>query len=143
VTGTNPYAPPRSNLEIAPPLGPAPPLWNPDAAGAWSLLFTPVFGSTLVLLNWKAIGDEAQARTARNWLIASIAMLIPSGISGVGLVWIIVWYYAWQRKQSRFIRETWAKDYPHRGWMVPLLCGFGALLGIWLVIFLLTMALPR
>ena len=143
MTGTNPYAPPRSNLEIAPPRGPAPQLWNPDAAGLWSLLFTPIFGSTLVLLNWKAIGDDAQARTARNWLIVSIAMLIPSAISGIGLVWIIVWYFASQRKQSRFIRETWGKDYPRRGWLVPLLCGIGALLGIWLLIFLVAMAFPR
>jgi raffinose/stachyose/melibiose transport system permease protein len=36
--------------------GPAPVLWNPGAAGAWSLIFNPVFGSILVLMNWQMAG---------------------------------------------------------------------------------------
>ena len=54
---SNPYSPPQSNT-VSPPDSPAPSLWNPDVAGAWSLLFTPIFGSVLLLKNWRAIGRE-------------------------------------------------------------------------------------
>lgn len=134
---SSPYAPPKANLETVPAAGPAPALWNPDAAGAWSLILSPIFGSVLAMKNYRALGEEALARTARNWMFGSIAMLFVAGIVGgvIGLVWILVWYTMFQRKQTHYIRERWGTDYPRRGWLVPLLIGFGTLVGVWVVIF--------
>ncbi len=46
-------------------------IWNPDVAGAWSLLFTPILGSIIVHKNWVSIGDEEQARKSKKWIYIS------------------------------------------------------------------------
>ena len=123
----NPDEAPKSNLESE-ISDVAPPLWNPDIAGVWSLFLTPIFGSTLVLINWKSIGDSARTRTAWIWLIVSIIMLIPTALfPGVGLAYIIIWYFIWQRKQTKYVKEHWGKDYPSKGWSKPLLIGIGVM----------------
>ena len=76
----NPYAPPTANVEAGENKA-APALWNPNAAGAWSLLFTPIFGSFLLLKNWREIGADDKVRSARTWLIVSVVMLVPSMVS--------------------------------------------------------------
>ena len=45
--------------------GNVPKLWNPEAAGGWSLIFNPVFGSILVLMNWQALGEREKIRSAQ------------------------------------------------------------------------------
>ena len=63
-----------------------------------------------------------------------------------GFFYIFVWYFAFQRQQTIYVKERWGKAYPRKGWLVPL---FAALLGwmlVWLAIALLfTMiaSLPR
>jgi hypothetical protein len=119
------FAPPRESLGTEPKVDP-PPLWNPDAAGIWSLFITPVFGSALVLKNWQSIGDDSQARTARVWLIASIiATVCYMFVPLLGCCYIVIWYFACQRKQTKYIKERWGKDYPRKSWSVPLLLGIG------------------
>jgi len=139
----NPFAPPKAVLDgVAVVAEDAPMLWNPDAAGAWSLLFTPVFGSILVRKNWKAIGDEDKARQGAIWLGASIVILLATIFIGIlGFFYIIVWYFAWQRPQAQFIRERWGKDYPRRGWIVPLLAALGIYIAVVVVLTMVIMAL--
>jgi heme/copper-type cytochrome/quinol oxidase subunit 2 len=142
----NPFTPPKADLTPPTEVAEAPPMWNPDAAGLWSLLFTPVFGSTLVMKNWRALGEDGRARSALYWLIASVFMLVVSFAGGIGLLWIIIWYFAAQRPQAQYIKERWGKDYPKRGWGIPLLIAVGAVIGVWLlltVILLLTGYTPR
>ena len=118
----NPFEPPKASLETSADAEAAPALWNPDAAGLWSLLLTPIFGSILVRKNWRAIGDEAKARTGMVWIVASVLMLIPSIAFSLGpFIYIIVWYLAWQRPQAQYIKQRWGKDYPRKGWGMPLL----------------------
>ncbi|QJR11479.1 hypothetical protein DSM104443_02556 [Usitatibacter rugosus] len=134
---SSPFTPPKANLETLPSgVGPAPELWNPDAAGAWSIVLSPIFGSVLVMKNYQALGEADLARTARNWMYGSIFMLFVTAFVGgaAGLVWIVIWYMMFQRKQTHYIRERWGKDYPKRGWLVPLLIGFGALVAAWVAI---------
>ena len=128
-TPPNPYAPPKAAVHPGARSGTsAPSMWNPDAAGAWSLFLTPIFGSILVMLNWRTLGEGSRASSGVGWLIASVLMLFPSLlIPGIGLLWLIVWYFAWQRKQSKYVRERWGKDYPKRGWLTPILIGLGSL----------------
>ena len=139
----NPFAPPKAVLDgVAVVAEDAPMLWNPDAAGAWSLLFTPVFGSILVRKNWKAIGDEDKVRQGAIWLGASIVMLLATIFIGIlGFFYIIVWYFAWQRPQAQFIRERWGKDYPRKGWIVPLLAALGIYIAVVVVLTMVIMAL--
>ncbi len=133
----NPYAPPQSDT-VSPTNSPAPSLWNPDAAGAWSLLFSPIFGSVLLLKNWQAIGREDKVGTARIWLIISIVMLVLTiFVGGVGLIYIIIWYFAWQKPQTKFVKTQWGKDYPRKSWKTPLLIGFGCWIGLFLIFILL------
>jgi len=117
----NPYAAPQA--EVAQIASEAPPLWNPNACGNWSLLFTPVFGSFLVWKNWQAV-DQPRGLA---WFVVSVLMLLPTVIvPGVGLLYLIVWYFASVKPQARFVRERYGNDYPRRGWGKPLLVGFGA-----------------
>ena len=142
-TDVNPFEPPKAALDgVAVVAEDAPLLWNPDAAGAWSLLFTPVFGSILVRKNWKAIGDEDRARQGTIWLGVSIVMLLATLFTGIlGFLYIIVWYFAWQRPQAQFIRERWGKDYPRKGWIVPLLAALGIYIAVVVVLTMVIMAL--
>ncbi|HEX3059027.1 MAG TPA: hypothetical protein VHP62_06660 [Usitatibacter sp.] len=142
-TDVNPFEPPKAALDgVAVVAEEAPVLWNPDAAGAWSLLFTPVFGSVLVRKNWKAIGDEDKARQGTIWLGVSIVMLLATLFTGIlGFLYIIVWYFAWQRPQAQFIRERWGKNYPRKGWSVALLAALGIYIAVVVVLTMVIMAL--
>jgi hypothetical protein len=142
-TDVNPFEPPKAALDgVAVVAEDAPLLWNPDAAGAWSLLFTPVFGSVLVRKNWTAIGDEDKARQGTIWLGVSIVMLLATLFTGIlGFLYIIVWYFAWQRPQAQFIRERWGKDYPRKGWSVALLVALGIYIAVVVVLTMVIMAL--
>ena len=135
----NPYAPPRAVVENA-PLGTtaAPPLWNPNAAANWCLLFSPVFGTWLHMKNWTALKEAERANAARTWLIASIllvsAMILlslrPHGFQlprFVNFILLIAWYFAAARGQARYVKERFGDDYPRRGWGTPLLLAVGAL----------------
>jgi heme/copper-type cytochrome/quinol oxidase subunit 2 len=131
----NPFEPPKASLDRSQAAEDAPPLWNPDVAGAWSLLLTPIFGSVLVRRNWKALGEESKVRTGTIWIVVSVLMLFAAVLFGLaGFLYIIIWYFAWQRPQTQYIRERWGKDYPHKGWLLPL--GVGVLVYFGLVALL-------
>jgi len=50
------------------PLEPGQALWNPDAAAAWSLWVTPLFGTVLQWLNARTLRDADLARTSLQWV---------------------------------------------------------------------------
>ena len=120
----NPYAPPSPVLTTESPA--APRLWNPDAAGVWSVFLTPIFGSTLILKNWQAVGEQPRVKAGRMWLAASILVVIISGnVYWLNLLYLIAWYFAWQKKQARYVNERWGKDYPRKSWVAPVLIALG------------------
>ena len=57
--------------------GDAPALWNPQAAGLWSVLFTWAFGAFLLAKNWRALGNEARAKRCMFWFYGYFP-LIPA-----------------------------------------------------------------
>ena len=128
----NPYTPPQS--DITPETeSPTPGLWNPDAAGAWSLLFSPIFGSVLLLKNWQAMGRPDMAITARIWLIVSVIMFLLTIVSiFTGLIYIIFWYFAWQRPQSKYVAIQLGNNYHRKSWTAPILIGIGSWFGLFL-----------
>jgi uncharacterized membrane-anchored protein len=140
----NPYAPPKSQVADIHSQDEAPPLWNPNAAANWSLLFSPVFGALVQMKNWQALGEDERAATSKMWAIGSAitigiftllsivsAVLTSSPDIGrsVGLILLVVWYFANGRAQSKYVKEQFGTDYPRRGWGKPLLVAVGVLLG--------------
>jgi hypothetical protein len=144
---SNPYAPPQARVAdavgIASPAesAPATALWNPGAASAWSLLFTPIFGAILQMKNWQALGQPEKAASSRAWAIGCAIYFVLSGVSIVflpesaiidrianllGLVLVLIWYFADGREQVLHVRARYGKVYPRRGWWLPLLFALGA-----------------
>jgi len=136
----NPYASPKAAVADLFEGEAAPPLWNPTAAGAWSLLFTPVFGAFLHMQNWKALGQPEKAAASKKWMLGSIAFLFAIMLSSLfispsevmerltnlsGIVLLIVWYYAIGKSQQTYVAKRFGKTYPRRGWAIPLLTALG------------------
>jgi len=137
----NRYAPPKSEVADVPSLDEAPPLWNPNAAANWSLLFSPVFGALVQMKNWQAMGEDEHAATSKMWAIGSAivigAFVLFSAFQavsqggpdigrGVGVILLVAWYVTNGRAQSKYVKERFGKEYPRRGWGKPLLIAFGA-----------------
>jgi hypothetical protein len=150
----DPYAPPAANVADIHELEVAPPLWNPNAAANWSLLFSPAFGAWLHMKNWRALGDEPRARANLGWFIATIVILVGAGIAGMllpesrgldaatrslGIGLLAGWYVSSARHQAKVVKERFGTAYPRRGWAVPILVAIGAIFAI--LVFLLLVAI--
>ncbi len=133
----NPYSPPDSLIVEPTPSGgsqPVPALWNPNAAANWSLLFSPVFGAWLQRANWLALGEPEQARESRNWILISFFAIVGISVAAVvfpsvllealsrvsGLVILLTWYFMNGRRQVRYVKQHFGREYPRRGWLQPL-----------------------
>src|SRR5262245_17881361 len=75
-SASNPYVAPAARVEDRAHAVSPPAIWNPQAAAAWSIVLSPVFGSFLHMLNWRALGEENEAAKARGWFALSLAVLI-------------------------------------------------------------------
>ena len=147
----NRYAPPKAAVEgTLQEHAEAPPLWNPNAAANWSLLFSPVFGAWLHWKNWQTLGEHQRADTARNWLMAAVVLLVASvGIAltaGVGaralnFLFLLIWYFAAAKPQARLVKERYGDRYPRRGWWQPLGIAIGVLVGLWAMIVVVALTL--
>lgn len=115
-------------------------LWNPDAAGAWSILFSPIFGSILVRSNWRELGDEDKERTGTIWIWVSVLMFFLSAVIPLlGLVYLITWYYAYQRKQTSHLKQNLG-TYNKKGWLKPLAIAVVCYLAVFIVaVFVITL----
>jgi hypothetical protein len=148
---TNPYAPPAAAVADPDLAEQVPALWNPGAATAWSLLFTPVFGAILQMKNWQALGEPVQAARARTWaigcavytvLVSLASIVVPASaifdrfalVSDLAL--LLVWYFANGRAQIGHVRKRFGKTYLRRRWGVALSIGVSAFVA-YLAIFTL------
>lgn len=149
----NRYAPPKALVEGAASgdrAGPAPALWNPDAAASWCLLFSPVFGTWLHMKNWQALGEPDRARNARRWFIAALALIIVAFLLPVGgtsrgelpirlvlFLFLIVWYFVAAKPQVAYVRANFGSDYPRKGWGLPILTAIGLIVASMVVMTVL------
>jgi hypothetical protein len=155
---TNPYAPPQARVDDVESRAKdtAPPLWNPNAAAMWSLLFSPVFGAWLHMKNWQALGEPEKASASKTWLIMSAALLLlvviggmflpetkaidsASRAAGIGL--LVAWYTVSGREQIRYVTGRYGKTYPRKGWGAALGYGVLGLFAFFVVIFLVAFAM--
>ena len=111
--------------------GQLPELYNPNSAGWWSLLLTPVFGSWCIWQNYKTLGDAARAQRSLIWIIILPIILIATSAYGGGLILLIVWCLAEQQPQVKMLEKRAAslgvdKAYSPRSLLNPVLIGIAA-----------------
>jgi hypothetical protein len=150
----NPYAPPKAVVGDVIDAEVAPALWNPTAAGSWSILFSPIFGAYLHMLNWRALGQPEKAAASKKWFVGSIAFIVAITVAAIfmpeskgfevlarlgGLVLLIVWYYTIGKSQQTYVASRFGKQYPRRGWAVPLLCALGIFVGVMVAVFVVAL----
>jgi len=129
-------------------------VWNPDAAAAWSLLFTPIFGSCLQYLNWKNLGEDEHAGLARIWFIFSIVLYSVITVLQVATLrrdggipawfypfYTVLWYVLSGRRQGSYLRARFGGGYERRPLGRPLLLAVGGY--VLLVIVLVAVTLFR
>ena len=130
-----------------------PALWRPSAVAVWSLVFTPVFGSWLLMQNWRVLEQDHAARTARRWLLASVLVLGVEVLAGavterlngnaplaqlIGLAWLGLWLLAAAAPQWQLVRRRFGRRYARRGWNGALGCALVCGFACWTAGFMLT-----
>jgi hypothetical protein len=106
-------------------------IWNPAAAAHWSLLFTPAFGAFIHMRNWQALDQPERAQSARRWFHASLGVLMlqiltsalnarlrtePMLLHPVGLLFLLVWYFAAARQQTLLVKARFGGGYRRKRW---------------------------
>lgn len=124
---SSPENPVRVNLskdEIA--------LWNPTAAGNWSILFTPAFGAFLQAQNWKALNEPGRAKTSMFFVYLTAALIVVAIVSLVtpvipqtintafGLLLLIAWFFISCKPQMTYVKEQLGDNYIHKKWLAPI-----------------------
>ncbi|MGD0137989.1 MAG: protein kinase [Tepidisphaeraceae bacterium] len=127
-----PALPPNAtiqSLDSAEPPKQAPRLWSPNAASNWSLLFSPLFSSILIAMNYRQLGLKHKSNGALTWGIAIVA--VGSGLNvflqNPFLIWLlglIIWYYGSAKPHVRFVSNNVGGNYIKRRWAKPLTLGF-------------------
>ncbi len=141
--GTGAVIPPSSAGVASTMDGAKPLLYNPNVAGILSLFFTTVFGSWCLMRNYEALGASANANRSKIWIIISVIIYLLLGTvipMGVGLVFVIVWYFCENRKQNIYLQEN-NIAYEKKGWLIPVLVAIGANTALFIVLVLLSKAL--
>ena len=114
-------------------------LWNPNAIGRWSILFSPFFGSILTFMNWRALGKDKEAKKALVWILISMLVLVAFlfllaqqyfGFTALGIVaFIIVWYSSLNSPQAKYFKIELNNQYIKKKWGKPLGLALGGLVG--------------
>jgi hypothetical protein len=118
-------------------------------------MFTPAFGSYLQMRNWESLGMPKQAAAAKVWFQASLGFLglyvllgilmadpeKAEGITrGLALIFLLVWYFAVGRDQAKYVKATFATDYPRKPWGRALLIALGCCVGYFVAAFVVGIA---
>lgn len=155
-TESNPYSVPAAPLQDAVAPVAAPAMWNPNAAASWSLLFSPVFGGYLQMRNWQELGEPEKAKQSWYWVLGSgivivaviaATLVLPdthwfqTASNRSGLILLLAWYFAHGKQQVAYVKERYGKDYPRKGWGLPLGIAIMAIIGLMVVAIVATMAL--
>ncbi|NWK72972.1 hypothetical protein D7V64_04455 [Acinetobacter cumulans] len=98
-------------------------LWNPNAAGCWALLVSPICSSYLLYKNAQKLNDRGAASKAKNWMIAGLAVWLLSVIcslayptntamvNGFFFWYLILWYFLFVRQQVANMRQRFGESY--------------------------------
>jgi len=102
-------------------------LWSPVGIVFWSMVLSPLFGTVLITLNWKAL-------TQRKWAWAGCLWII--GISAFGFVidylnqplpeWVLhlsvfeMWFGCFALPHIRYVSRNVGADFRRRSWLRPV-----------------------
>ncbi len=129
----------------------SPPLWNPNAAANWCILFTPAFGAYLHMLNWRALGENDKAAASQRWFYTGVGVLVlyvlmalmagdkvGDGVSRlIGIIFLLSWYFASAREQARYVKQKFGTDYNRKPWGKALGLAVAALVGYFVLAVIL------
>jgi len=130
--------------EVEKPAGSSAPLWNPNAAANWSLLFTPVFGAYVHSKNWQALGEQQHAKASMNWVYMGLALLVFYVLLGVfvpnekaadgiarllGFIFLLSWYFTSAKAQAKYVKTAFGNSYARKPWGKTLLLGVAGIFG--------------
>jgi hypothetical protein len=102
-----------------------PQLWNPNAAGLWSILFTPIFGAWLHAKNWLELKKPEKHKKSMYWVWGSLATVIlclflpRAATQSISLILLISWWLVAGQEQKKYVQRRFA-DYRKRSWGTPL-----------------------
>ncbi len=128
-------------------------LWNPTVAVLLSLLFTPVFGALVQMLNWRALQQKEQERQSLWWALAGCAILLGNQVFsaflsefrvvdsftvGILALYLCSWLVLAAGRQPRHVRELLGRRYARRSWKPVLACTLAACVGYMLLGFFLS-----
>ncbi len=114
-------APPTQATDLA--------LWSPDMAALFSVIFTPIFGAVLHVMNSRRLGEPRLVSIATFWLVASLVataagfwllrgltwtLMRPFGVSVLLMPYSSLWYFAAAHAQSRFVARSFGTKFVHR-----------------------------
>ncbi|WP_147299966.1 hypothetical protein NR756_04880 [Alloalcanivorax xenomutans] len=117
-----------------------PELWNPSAAVAWSLIFSPVFGAWVHAKNWAVLGEDKLHDDSMKYAYTALAVLIAINLLvtfdvlpelyglPITAVLMVNWYFSAGRKQKAYLEKNQTLTYTQKSWLKPILIGFGSLI---------------
>ena len=126
-------------------------LWNPNGAANWSLLFTPLFGAYLHMLNWRSLGEAERAATSRKWFYAGVSLGVaivvleflldisgsdPVSDGELGVLWfvfLLFWYFGSACAQATYVKVKFGTSYVHRSWEKPLGVAVAVIIGLYVL----------
>ena len=128
-------------------------LWNPTVAVLLSLLFTPVFGALVQMLNWRTLQEKELERQSLWWALAGCAILLGNQVfsaflsefrvvasftMGILALYLCSWLVLAAGRQPRHVREHCGRRYARRSWKPVLVCTLAACVGYVLLGFFLS-----
>ena len=102
-----------------------PELWNPNVAGLWSLIFSPIFGTWLHARNWKTLQETEKYQKSMMWFYGCTAVSIASFLlpaqppAALGILLLVVWWLMAGQEQHKYVKEKYP-DYRKKRWGMPL-----------------------
>jgi hypothetical protein len=102
-----------------------PELWNPNVAGLWSLIFSPIFGTWLHARNWKTLQETEKYKKTMMWLYGSIVgsvvtFFLPTQPSiALSMILLVSWWLTAGQEQYRYVKIKYP-DYRKKRWGTPL-----------------------
>ncbi len=116
-------------------------IWNPNAAGNWSLVFSMAFGSYLLMQNWRALGEPEKASTAQSWFQLSLVLIavylglvfvranpvVLNGFVVLFFILFVVWYFTVVRPQYIYVKKKFGNSYTRKPWGKAFLVGMAGL----------------
>lgn len=99
------------------------------------------------MLNWRALGEPQKESVAKGWFYVSLAFytLLPGYLSvprfngytspfpGLAIFYLIIWYFAAGRPQSKYVEKKFGADYVRKPWSKVLLIALGGVLTLLVV----------